>query len=55
MIHDYKVDQASETGLFLPSRFEIYSAFNLNDLEFKTNSVYQLMGKNREGRDKAPR
>ena len=24
MIHDYKVDQASETGLFLPSRFHPY-------------------------------
>lgn len=44
MIHDYKVDQASETGLFLPSRFHPYPAFNQNDPEFLSNSVYQLMG-----------
>lgn len=30
--------------LFLPSQFHPYPAFNLNDLEFISNSLYQLMG-----------
>lgn len=34
----------THTALFLPSRFHPYPAFNLNDLEFLSNSNYQLMG-----------
>lgn len=37
LIHETKVDQASESILFLASRFHPYPAWNKNDLEFLSN------------------